>query len=283
MGYQPRVNSPKGTSYKRPLRERSKDKKRQRRHAKQPNTPPRITTAQEIAEATLKRLHTLGSQKFGSSPYSEHFDRWLGTVNAVLDEFKAHPHIGIDEQFQGECKQALDVVKLQLADRRRKEAQVEQEIKNLAYFRSCLSQIDTEYAAAATAMRGKRNRAAKTLYRSIDALKADQDKVIQMKTGFFHGISKKGREQKEATLAEQLSEKQRELELMLLDFGAQKKRLQDTFDAKRQPVLEQIKVFQKKIGDLETDGSLEERWFACEALIDAVNSYLQRKAAQQSN
>jgi hypothetical protein len=66
--------------------------------------------------------------------------------------------------------------------------------------------------------------------------------------------------------------------MALLDFGAQKKQLQDEFEAKRQPVLEQIHAFQKKIGDLETDGSLEERWFACEALIDAVNGFLQRKA-----
>jgi hypothetical protein len=67
----------------------------------------------------------------------------------------------------------------------------------------------------------------------------------------------------------------------MLDFGAQKKQLQDTFEEKRQPVLEQVKAFQKKIGDLESDGSLEERWFACEALIDSVNSFLQRKAAKR--
>jgi hypothetical protein len=34
---------------------------------------------------------------------------------------------------------------------------------------------------------------------------------------------------------------------------------------------------------METDSSLEKRWFACEALIDAINSFLQRKAAQLSS
>jgi hypothetical protein len=31
---------------------------------------------------------------------------------------------------------------------------------------------------------------------------------------------------------------------------------------------------------METDGSLEERWFACEALADAVNALMQRKKLQ---
>jgi hypothetical protein len=40
------------------------------------------------------------------------------------------------------------------------------------------------------------------------------------------------------------------------------------------------RFFQKTIDAMETDGSLEERWFACEALADAVNTFLQRKAIQ---
>ncbi|MCW4001506.1 MAG: hypothetical protein NWE93_14845 [Candidatus Bathyarchaeota archaeon] len=281
MGYQPRAKTPRGTSYSgRTLRERSKDKKRLRRPSKVP-AQKIFPTEKEIIDATLRRLHTLGTQKFGSSPFSGHFDRWLSTVKTVLDEFKSHPSMGVDEQFLGECSQAFDVVKLQLEDRRRKEAAVEQEIKNIAFFRSSLNQIDLEYAEAMTALKSKRNRQTKPLYASIDSLKAELDKVIQMKTGILHGISKKGREQKEAALTAQISDIQRELELLLLDFSAQKKQLQNGFDAKRQPVLWQIKGFQKKIGDLETDGSLEERWFACEALIDAINGYLQRKAAKR--
>lgn len=282
MGYQPRVKSPRGKGYdnRRTLRERNKDKKRLRRSGKNVQAEIHIATVQEISESTLKRLHTLGNQKFASSPFSEHFDRWRINVETVLDEFKSHPSVGVDEQFIGECTQTLDVVELQLEDRRRKEAAVVQEIKNLSYFRSRLKQINIDYAAAAMAMRNKRNREVNRLYRSIDSIKAEQDKIIQMKTGFFHGISKKGREQKEIKLVEQLSDNQRDLELVLLDFKGQKKQLQDSFDTKRQPVLEQIKSFQKKIGDLDSDGSLEERWFACEALIDAVNSYLQRKATR---
>ena len=103
-----------------------------------------------------------------------------------------------------------------------------------------------------------------------------------MKTGFFHGISKKKREQKELAIAQELNDKQTELELVMLDFSAKQKELRAEYDRKREPVLEEIKKFHRIIQTLETDGSLEERWFACEALIDAVNSFLQRKATQPS-
>jgi hypothetical protein len=66
----------------------------------------------------------------------------------------------------------------------------------------------------------------------------------------------------------------------MLDFTVVQERLRDECERKKQPVIEQIKDRQKKIENLETDGSLEDRWFACEALVDAVNALLQRKTLQ---
>jgi hypothetical protein len=104
--------------------------------------------------------------------------------------------------------------------------------------------------------------------------------VIRMKTGFFRGVSRKDREQKEMEIVQELSDKQRELELVMLSFGAEQKELRAEYERKREPVMEQIKNFRKIMRNTETDDSLEERWFACEALIDAINTFLQRKAAQ---
>ena len=136
-----------------------------------------------------------------------------------------------------------------------------------------------EYSKALMAIRSKRNRAVELITSKIDGLKGEQDKIIQTKAGLFRTVSKKAREQKEIVVVEQLSEKQRELEMVFLDFSTQKKQLQEEFDAKREPILEQMKRVQKKISDLDTDASLEARWFACESLIDAVNSFMQRKSA----
>ena len=280
MGYQPR-KSPKGAihEYKKPLREKSKDRKHIRRRIGRPIQEEKQTaTEREISEATLKRLHTLGTQKFGSSAFSEHFDRWLTNIAAVLNEFESNPNISVDDQFVRERSQTLSIIKLQLEDRRRKETSLDPEIKKLSDYRNRLKQINTEYATMTKAIKGRKNIEIKRLYSIIDRLKREQERVIQMKTGFFRGISRKDREQKEIEIAQELTDKQRELELIMLDFKVAQKVIRDEYDRKKEPVFEQIKIFQKTIEDTEIDGSLEERWFACEALIDAVNTFLQRKA-----
>jgi hypothetical protein len=286
MGYQPRKKSPKGAihGYKKPLREKRKDRKRVRRgNSKQIMEETPFATEREVSELTLKQLHTLGSQKFGSSPFSEHFDRWLTNVTAVLDEFKSHPNIGADDQFLKECAQTLSNIEQHLENIRHKETALDQELNSLSDWRSRLKQINKEYATLTGAIKVQRNREIKSLYCVINRLQREQDEVIRMKTGFFRGISKKNRERKEIVVVKELNDKQTELELVMLDFSAKQKKLRSEYDRKREPVMEEIKKFRKIIQTMETDSSLEERWFACEALIDAINSFLQRKAAQPSS
>jgi hypothetical protein len=286
MGYQPRAKSPRGSihGYKKPLREKRKDRKRIRKGIDKPILEEKpILTEREISELTLKRLHTLGIQKFGSTPYSEHFDRWLTNVTDVLSEFESHPNVGADEQFLMERAQALASIKLQLEAMRRTEFALDRELKNLSDWRGRLKQVNGEYATLTGNIQSQRKREIKLLYSTINRLKKEQDKIIRMKTGFFRGVSKKDREQKEMVIVQELNDKQAELELVMLDFNAKEKELRADYDRKREPILEEIKKFGGIIQTLETDGSLEERWFACEALIDAVNTFLQRKAAQPSS
>ncbi len=285
MGYQPHAKSPRRAihEYRKPLREKGKDRKRIHRRVGRPSREEKPTaTEKEISEGTLKRLHTLGNQKFGSSPFSQHFDRWLTDVTIVLSEFESHPNISVDDQFVRERSQTLSIIKQQLEDRRRNEASLEQEIRNLSDSRKSLEQIDTEYVTMMRAIKTRKNREVKRLYRIIDSLKKEQEKVIQMKTGFFRGISRKDREQKEIEIEQELDNKQREFELVVLDFNARQKKLREEYERRREPVVEQIKKFKKLFQNLETDGSLEERWFACEALVDSVITFLQRKATQPS-
>jgi hypothetical protein len=286
MGYQPRIKSPKDAirDYKKPLREKRKDRKHLRKHFSSQILEEKQTTSErEVSEITLKRLHTLGIQKFGSSPFNEHFNRWLTNVDTVLNEFKSHPNIGADDQFVRECTQIHSNIKQKLEHISRKETSLDQELNKLSDWRSHLKLISKEYAALTGAIRSQRNREIKRLNIVIDQLKRNQDQIIRMKTGFFHGVSKKKREHKESVIIQELNDRQTELELVMLDFSAKQKEIRADYDKKREPVLEEIKKFRRIIRDLETDNSLEERWFTCEALIDAVNTFLQRKATQPSS
>ena len=281
MGYQPRKKLSRDAihEYRKSLQEKSKNRKRIRdSHGSLPAEKAQIFTEKEISEATLRRLHTLGSQKFGSSPFSEHFNRWLTNVSMVLDEFQTHPDIKVDKQFVTECTQTLSTIGSQLKERRRQETSLDQELKNLAYCREHLNQINSEYATIASKIRGQKNRDIRRINSSINRLKEEQEEVIRIKTGLFRSVSKKEREQKEIVIVEELNNKQTELEIVILDFKNQQKILQDNYEKKKEPVLEQIYDLKKKIRHMDMDDSLEDRWFACEALIDSINSFLQRKA-----
>lgn len=240
-------------------------------------------TEREISEVTLRRLHILGRQKFGSSPYSQHFARWLSNIESVLAEFELHLNTDVDDQFIKEYSEILSNIRQQLENRKIRESTVDQEIKYLSECRSQLQQMDDDYVTAEKARRSQKNRAVKSLNTEISRLKKEQDSVIRVKTGFFRGISKKEREQKELEILQDINAKQTELELFILNFSSGQKMFREEFEAKRAPVLEQIKRFRKMVRELEMDGSLEERWFSCEALIDSVNTFLQRKAAKSND
>ena len=135
---------------KKPLRGKRKDRKRiNRGNAKPINEEKHEATEREVSELTLKQLHTLGTQKFGSSPFSEHFDRWLTNVTTVLNEFKSHPNMSVDDQFMEECVQTLSNIKQQLEVIDRKETALNQELNNQSDWRSRLKQINKEYATLA--------------------------------------------------------------------------------------------------------------------------------------
>ncbi len=277
MGYQPRTKPRNRTGEFKKTYQRKEKTQSLKKLGNSQVQEKQIATEQEITQITLKRLHTLGTQKFGSSPFNQHFSRWLSNVEDVLAQFQANPNIGVDDEFLAECAQALEVIRLQLEDRGKKETAIDQEIQNLAYLRKQLKQIDREYVVFARTIKSRKNSEIRRLNRQIDELKKQQEIIIRTKAGLFHRISKRAREQKEFEITQQLSDAQTQHEVVTLELRAELKQAKEDYERKREPVLEQIKVFQKKIRTIETDGSLEERWFACEALMDAVNNFLQRK------
>jgi hypothetical protein len=281
MGYQPRRQTSRRNihEYKKSFREKSKAKKHaQKRAATTLLTENQLTTEQTISEATLIRLHTLGKQKFGSSPFSEHFDRWIVNVTNVIAEFESYPSIEIDEQFALERSQVLSTIKQQLEYRRQKEGTLDLELKALSDYKNRLNEFNAEYLMNAKAIKTQRNQQTKQFNTDVEQLKKEQDTIIKMKTGFFRGISQKEREQKEAHITEQITHKQNQLETLLVDYSSQLRDLRATYESKRAPVIWQIKCLKENIVSLETDGSLEERWLACEALADAVAAFMLRKA-----
>jgi hypothetical protein len=283
MGYQSRMKSPRisGRGYGKPRREKAKAKKRKHRSFDgsifENN---RAATMGEIVDRTLKWLSNLGSQKFASTPYSEHFSRWLMNLNYVLSKFESPPSISADEQFMKESSQVLSDVELKLEERRRQEVSLDITIKGLSDSKILLKRIEEEYATMARDVEARKNSEIKRLNNDIDGFRSELNDIARMKTGLFKGIFKKARAQKKTETTQKLDTAERELELLMLDFGEERERIRDEFERKKHSVIKQIRNYQKDIETVDTDGSLEDRRAACEALIHAVNALFQRKTLQ---
>ncbi|MCL2288283.1 MAG: hypothetical protein FWC33_03775 [Candidatus Bathyarchaeota archaeon] len=284
MGYRPRTHASKKTNreYKKDFQKKKQPNKRlSKQDTKQVWEEKPVSSYQQVFEITLKRLHTLGNQKFGSSPFSEHFNRWLLNVETVLKEFESQPDVNIDEQFTKEREQVVSAIKMQLENRRQQETKLEIQINSVPDSKNRLQQTKKEYLAKAVMLKNQKIITVKKLNKEMEKLKEEQHQIIKIKTGFFRGITKKEREQRETLAMQRYSDKQQELEVTVLDFKERQKRLREDYENKCVPLLEEIKNFQKCTKEMNEDNSLEERWFACEALSDAVNNFFQRKISKQ--
>jgi hypothetical protein len=200
-------------------------------------------------------------------------------VETVLDEFETKPDIDIDKQFTEERTQVLTTVKLQLEKHRQVEESVEKQINSLSDTKNRLQQTHKKHLAKAVALRGKKNVALKRLNREIEILKMEQDQIVKLKTGFFRGLSRKEREEKENMAVQRYMEKQQEFEIITLYFKEKQKQLKEEFESEQDPLFEKVKSFQTCTKEIEEDKSLEDRWFACESLRDIINNFYQRKTS----
>ncbi|MDR2707757.1 MAG: hypothetical protein LBB87_03300 [Nitrososphaerota archaeon] len=281
MVYRPRTRSSKKVSWKtKDFQKKKHPNKRLSKYGNKQVWEEKTVSLQQLFEITLKRLHTLGNQKFGSSPFCEHFDRWLLNVEAVLDEFEAQPDVNIDEQFTKERNQIVTEIKLQLDNRRQQENSLEIQINNVSDAKNRLQQTKKEYVAKALILKNKKIVTVKRLNKELETLKEEQEQIIKIKTGFFRGVTKKEREKREALTMQRYSDKQQELEVTVLDFKEKQKQLREEYENRCIPLLGEVKAFQKCTKEMDDDSSLEERWFACEALSDAINNFLQRKISK---
>lgn len=238
-----------------------------------------VSSSQEVADRTLSRLRNLGNQKFASSPFREHYNYWLVNLEGVLSEFESDPAIRVDDQFVKERSMILSEVGLALDERRREEIALEGTIKSLLENKIVLDRIEDEYAAYAREVEGRRNSETKRLSRVIDSIRGELDEIAQIKAGFFRGISKKAKVQKEIEVNQRLNNAKRDSELAVKNFNDEQEKLSSEHERRRQSVIEQMQTQQKMVENQETDASQENRRIACDALIDAVNAFLKRKSS----
>jgi hypothetical protein len=238
-----------------------------------------MLTLQEVSDKTLSALNKLGVQIFALSPFRQYFDDWLVSLRNVLSEFESSLAVSPDEQFVKERSQILLDVERELAERRLKEAALEESAKALSEENHRLADMDAENAAKTKEIAAKRNADIERLTKAVHDLEAELEQTGQLKTNFF-SFTKKAKAKKQAEISQKLNAVKSRLELAVQNFSVEQEKLHDEYEKRKQVVIEKVQSLEKEIGNLETDGSFEARQVACFSLANAVKALVQRKAAQ---
>jgi len=205
-------------------------------------------------------------------------------VRNVLSEFEASSAAAVDDSFKEECTRVLSEIESTLDDRRTKEASNDEAVRkvnrNLLDIRSLLAQTEREYAARMSDFAAKRERAIKPVATNLGRLRQELSRISRMRAGFLRGITKKAKAQKTTEATQKLDTTKRELATIEQSFGAEEKNLKDDHERRRRQILKQIANYQREIENIESgtkaDDALDARHAACDALINAVNSLVQK-------
>jgi hypothetical protein len=235
------------------------------------------STFEEEVEKTLGRLGSLGGQTFAFSPFSKYYDDWLLSLKSVLSEFESNPAVSVDEEFVKERSHVIADVESKLAGRKRDEAELEKVTRKLAEQNHLLVQIDTDYAHGTQRLSLEKNSEIKRLTRKVHDFEEELEETIQTKVSVFSPFARRAKSQRTAEVTRKLDAAKAELESAVKQFEVEQEKLHDDYEKTKQSVMEQVRSLEKEIAALDTDGSVEDRRVASEALANAVRALLQRK------
>jgi hypothetical protein len=291
MGFQSRARTPRDLG-RRPGRSKSKSKPGKHGTGGAYRLEEEHTlTASEIVDRTLNSLSRLGNQRFAVAPFHEHYDRWLLSVRNVISEFEASSAVTVDDHFKDECSRVLSDIELTLKDRRAKEASNDETARivnrNLLDTKSLLAQTEREYAVKMNEIAAKREDAIKPVATNLGRIRQELSRISRMRAGFLRGTSKKAKAQKTTEATQKLDTTKRKLVTIEQSFATEQKKRQGEHERRRRQILEQIANYQKEIENLESgpkvDDALDVRHATCDALVNAVNSLLQRTQSVPEN
>jgi chromosome segregation ATPase len=202
----------------------------------------------------------------------------------VVSDLEANPGITTDARFKEECSRALAEIEQTLKDRRLKETSNDEALRkanrNLLDTKSLLAQTEREYAVRMKDIASRREHAINPIATNLGRLRQELSRISRMRAGFLRGISKKAKAQKTTETTQKLDTTKMELATIEQSFAAEQRKLQHEHERRKQQILGHLADCQKEIENLENgtraDDALDARQIACHALVNAVNSLVQR-------
>ncbi len=252
-----------------------KRKKTKKSNAKLEEETP-VLSVTEHAEKTIATLQKLGTQTFALSPFSQYYDDWLVNFRQTIAEFETAPSVGVDEIFVNERARIIADIEKEFAEKRLKEAQLNQTNKVLSDNNHLMVEADAAYAHQTHELAAKRNSDIEQSTKKVHDIEEQLAKVKQMKTSFF-GFTKKAKAKKEEQTNQALTAAKAELEVTIQNFKVEQEKLHDEYERKKQELISKVRSLESEISQMESDASITIRQKASGDLTSALKAFLQRR------
>jgi chromosome segregation ATPase len=286
MGYEPRM---RGRRFRRPLAKKmSAREKREERGTSIFYHEPEQINPSLISSKSLNAIEHLGNQRFALPPFSEHFQRWVKDLKALLGEFEIQLPDAVDQQYRENVEKLLINVQEALTRHIEAEKNSSSEIsdlhRQLAAMESELSKLDHDYKTLSREIKTRHEKSMGKLRAEIDSLDKQRLKILRKRTSFLQRIFGKSESK--------LEEKTKELQSKRDALGNSRETLKEELDTRktdyeirRKRLAEEHQELRVKLGELKENGqddALEIRKAACEELHRSVSEAVERLSQEQN-
>jgi hypothetical protein len=242
----------------------------------------------EVTSRAMNALEHLGSQRFGMSPYSEHFRRWLLDVESVVNDFRTSLPDFANEDFTTSVTQYLSSIRTELNGRIDAEEKLSAKITEaqgqLAENERKIAQLESDQRTELHELKRTSDKSMKKIRGEIDALDEERLSLIRQKPTLFERIFG-GNKSRVDNSSRSIHVKRSDLETRREDLRQRTNALKLSHEEKRKPLLERQKKLRDELDNLRRgtqDDGVEVRKMTCDQLRQAISAAIAHPAAQQS-
>ena len=284
MSSEPRM---RGTRFRRPSTKKHSKEKRGEHEASVSYIEEEPIDPSRVSSGILNALEHLGTQRFALPPFSEHFQRWIKDVEAVLMEFETKLPEMADEAYRVTVQDHLsllrEVLDKQVDAEKDTSGETSKLLQDLSACELELSKLEREYRTVTYETRKKHEKALGKLRNEIDLLDKRRLKLLRKQASIVDRILHRSSVKLEAS-TDALQSKRTDLDHEGTLLQTKLDELRANYEVKRGHLRERQELLKAKLDDFNrttSNDALEVRTTACKEFGLAVTQAVERSSKRE--
>lgn len=250
-----------------------------------------------LVERIIDESNKLGNQIFEFSPYSQYFDGWLVNLEQIISEFESNVDVKLDDLFIKDRSRIFLDIERTFVQKRLEESKQSTNEKTLNDSKQLLVEIEKDYEKRTKETYEWKNSEIPRLNNRIRQLEYELESHEEIKSKIpkqlakplanmskqLSASSRKEWNEKRKQAVEKLAQTKQDListknELGALQqkFNARQEALKESYEKKKQDIMERVVNLQNDLEKIKTDTSINARREASAAIVRSINALIQR-------